>query len=41
MKLNTIEKMYLALKELAPAIEMDEELRQRAWVPLKRMLDLS
>ena len=41
MKLNTIEKMYLALRDLAPAIEMDEALRQRAWVPLKRMLDLS
>ena len=41
MKLNTIEKMYVALRDLEPRIELDEELRQRAWLPLKRMLDLS
>lgn len=41
MKLNTIEKMYLALRDLEPRIELDEDLRQRAWLPLKRMLDLS
>ena len=41
MKLNTIEKMYLALRDMAPEIVMDEELRKRAWVPVKRMLDLS
>ena len=41
MKLNTLEKMVLALQNLAPAIEMDEELRRRAELPLRRMLELS
>ncbi|MEO0480915.1 MAG: quinolinate synthase NadA [Planctomycetota bacterium] len=41
MKLNTLEKVYLALRDLEPQIEMDEDLRQRAEKPLRRMLELS
>lgn len=41
MRLNTLEKIYLALRDLEPAIEMDEDLRLRALKPLKRMLELS
>ena len=41
MKRNTIEKVYLALRDLEPRIEMDEALRQRAELPLLRMLELS
>ena len=41
MKLNTLEKTRNALKNLAPSIEMDEELRQAAYKPIKRMLDWS
>ena len=41
MKLNTLEKIYLALRDLEPRIELDEELRQRAAKPLLRMLELS
>ncbi len=41
MKLNTIEKIYLALRDLKPRIEMDEGLRQRALLPLERMLAIS
>jgi quinolinate synthase len=41
MRLNTLEKIYLALRDLTPQIEMDEDLRQKALVPLKRMLTLS
>jgi len=41
MKLNTLEKLYLCLRDLAPRIEMDEELRLRALAPLDRMLALS
>lgn len=41
MRLNTLEKIYLALRDLAPRIEMDENLRMKALVPLKRMLELS
>jgi quinolinate synthase len=40
MRLNTLEKMYLALRDLEPRIEMDEDLRLRALVPLERMMAL-
>jgi quinolinate synthase len=41
MKLNTMEKIYLALENLEPRIEMDEELRRKALIPVERMLALS
>jgi quinolinate synthase len=41
MAKNTMEKVYLALRDLKPAIEMPEELRQAALKPLQRMLDMS
>lgn len=43
MKRNTLEKLYLALRDLEPRIEMPEALRIAAWRPIQRMLarDLS
>jgi quinolinate synthase len=41
MRLNTPEKVYLALRDLSPELRMDEELRLRAQRPLERMLELS
>ncbi len=41
MKLNTLEKMRDALINLAPRIELAEDLRQRAELPLRRMLEWS
>jgi quinolinate synthase len=41
MRLNTPEKVYLALRDLEPRLEMDEDLRQRALIPIERMLALS
>jgi quinolinate synthase len=41
MKLNTVEKMRDALKNLSPIIEMDESVREKAFIPIKRMLDWS
>jgi quinolinate synthase len=41
MRLNTLEKVYLALRDLQPRIEMDEALRVAAKRSLDRMLDLS
>ena len=41
MKRNTLEKVYLALRDLEPRIEMAEGLRERAQVPIDRMLALS
>jgi quinolinate synthase len=41
MRLNTLEKLWLCLRDMTPAIEMDEALRQRALAPIQRMLDMS
>lgn len=41
MKKNTLEKLWLCLRDLAPAIEIEESLRSRAEVPIRRMLDWS
>ncbi|BDU74855.1 quinolinate synthase NadA [Mesoterricola silvestris] len=40
MKLNSIEKLYLALRDLKPEIVLDEDLRRRALGPVERMLAL-
>jgi quinolinate synthase len=41
MKLNTLEKLYLCLRDERPEIVMPEELRKAAEKPLLRMLELS
>lgn len=41
MALNTLEKLYLALRDLEPRIEVPEELRLRALLPLNRMLAIA
>lgn len=41
MKLNTLEKVYLALRDEKPEILMDEKLRLAALKPLERMLEWS
>ena len=41
MKLNTLEKIYLALRDNEPQLQMDPELLERARVPLDRMLAIS
>lgn len=41
MRLNTPEKVYLALRDMKPELIMDESLRQRALLPIERMLALS
>ena len=41
MALNTMEKIYLALLNNAPRIELPEDLRQQALAPLQRMLEMS
>ncbi|MCA9540425.1 MAG: quinolinate synthase NadA [Myxococcales bacterium] len=38
MRLNTLEKLYLALRDLEPRIEVPEHIRQAALKPLARML---
>ena len=41
MKKNTLEKVYLSLRDLEPRIEMSKELIDRARLPIERMLALS
>ncbi len=41
MKLNTLEKILDCLKNNSPSIELDPEIIRRAYVPIKRMLDMS
>jgi len=41
MKRNSLEKVYLALRDLEPRIEMSETLLERARLPIERMLALS
>jgi quinolinate synthase len=41
MKKNTLEKVYLSLRDLTPRIEMSPDLIERARKPIERMLALS
>jgi len=41
MALNTMEKLYIALRDLEPRIEIDEATRLRAKAPLDRMLAMA
>jgi quinolinate synthase len=41
MKMNTLEKLYMCLKNEAPEVDVSEEIRAQAIVPIQRMLDLS
>src|SRR5688572_2280732 len=40
MRRNTLEKLYLCLRDLEPRIELDEALRLRALAPIERMLTI-
>ena len=41
MKLNTMEKIYLCMKNKFPEIKIDAELRLKALKPIERMLEMS
>ena len=41
MKMNTLEKLYLCLKNERPEIFIDEEIRLKAVKPIERMLEIS
>jgi quinolinate synthase len=41
MRMNTLAKLWQCLEDLQPRIELDEQLRQRALVPIERMLAMS
>ncbi|CAG0993421.1 quinolinate synthase [Myxococcaceae bacterium] len=41
MRLNTLEKLYLCLRDLEPEVTVPEEIRVRALRPIEKMLELS
>jgi quinolinate synthase len=41
MKLNTLEKLFLCLRDETPEIVVPEAIRLKALVPLERMLEIS
>lgn len=41
MKLNTMEKLYLCMKDGKPEIILDEEIRLKALKPIQRMMEMS
>ncbi len=41
MKLNSMEKLYLALKNESPVITLDEQVMKQARKPIERMLEMS
>ena len=41
MKLNSLEKTYLCLRDETPELIMEESLRVKALAPLERMLEWS
>jgi len=41
MKLNTMEKLYLAMKNESPAIELDTQTIEKGKLPIERMLEIS
>ncbi len=41
MRLNTLEKLYRALRDLTPEVSVPEETREKALRPIQKMLELS
>ena len=41
MRLNTLEKLYLCLRDLKPEVTVPEDIRVRALQPIEQMLELS
>jgi quinolinate synthase len=41
MRKNTLEKLYLSLRDLQPQVDVPEPVRVRALKPIQRMLEMS
>lgn len=41
MRLNTMEKLYLCMKNKTPEIKLDHELMKKAIIPINKMLEMS
>lgn len=40
MKMISLENILLSLQEMSPAVKVPEQIREKAYVPVKRMLEL-
>jgi quinolinate synthase len=41
MRLNTLEKLYLCMKNMKPEIKLNDDLIARALIPIEKMLAMS
>ena len=41
MRKNTMQKLYLCLRDLKPSLELDPAIAERALLPIQRMLEIS
>lgn len=41
MKMNTMEKLYLCMKNETPELTLSKDIIDKAYIPMKRMLDIS
>jgi quinolinate synthase len=41
MKLNTMEKLYLCMKNRAPEITLSRDILEKALLPIQRMMAMS
>ena len=41
MKMNTMKKLYLCMKYELPAVQVPEDVRKKALIPIQKMLDIS
>lgn len=41
MKLNTLEKLYLCMRDKTPEIILNEDIQRKALIPIQRMLEMS
>lgn len=41
MKMNTMQKLYLCMKYELPEVNVDENIRKKALIPIERMLEIS
>jgi quinolinate synthase len=40
MKMNTLEKVVKSLETLQPEVKVPEDLAKKAWLPIKRMMEI-
>ena len=41
MKMNTMQKLYLCMKHELPEVNVEEDIRKKALIPIERMLEIS